>query len=134
MVALWARRRYKSHMQVKALYLGCMAKPWISVAARLSAECSIEPAYFVYWADDKDFFEAADFRNCFFQSLEAAWKGLGFPKDTMAQVIEPHVRKAFADYELIAIRMMDRLDPDGQSFSSRQRERFYLRTTELSQI
>ena len=67
-------------MTINALYLCCIANPWISVAQNLE-KVGIVPKYFVVWGKEEQRFESAFLDAEHIQTVESAWKGLGFPDE-----------------------------------------------------
>jgi hypothetical protein len=102
-----------------------MAKPWIEVVLRLEQSYGVIPCCLVIWRDEKPEFEDAGLGNSHLQTLEDAWKGLGFPAGTRKVALDESELSAIATYELTALKMMDRLDPDGASFSFNARLNFF---------
>ncbi|RAR56800.1 hypothetical protein BCL93_1192 [Onishia taeanensis] len=109
----------------KALYLCCVAEPWVSVAKKLKHEVGIEPVYFVFWSDQSDIFWNEFSGVCHLQTLENAWKGEGFPKNLKPSALDEDMLKEIAWYEINALKMMDRLDPLGNSFGFQERRYFF---------
>jgi len=110
---------------MNAIYLCAIAHPWIEVSKKLASEYNIKPCYFVHWQSDKKEYFKSSLKNCYLQSLEDAWKGLGFPSDIDRYIFDEEELKSIAYYELIALKMMERLDPDGQSFPFTTRLYFF---------
>jgi len=111
-------------MTQKALYLCCIAEPWIDVAKHLESK-GVIPVYFVHWeADEKAFLKAFN-ETCYLQTVERAWKGLGFPQKLKPKALDEPEHKKIAWYELNALKMMDRLDPLGNHFSFQERRYFF---------
>lgn len=110
---------------MNAIYLCVIAQPWIEVSQRLNNELNVKPSYFVHWGNEEHEFLKADLEHCHFQSLENAWKGLGFPKGTKRYIFDEEELKLIASFELTALKMMDRLDPDGESFPFTARQYFF---------
>lgn len=110
---------------MNVIYLCTIAQPWIEVSQRLSNELNIKPSYFVHWGSEKHEFLKADLQHCHFQSLEDAWKGRGFPQGTKRYVFDEEDLQLIASFELTALKMMDRLDPDGESFPFTARQYFF---------
>ena len=110
---------------MNAIYLCTIAQPWIEVSQRLNNELNVKPSYFVHWGNEEHEFLKADLEHCHFQSLENAWKGLGFPKGTKRYIFDEEELKLIASFELTALKMMDRLDPDGESFPFTARQYFF---------
>lgn len=111
-------------MPKKALYLCCIAEPWISVAKQLENR-GIHAQYFVHWNHDKAIFLEAFAEQCHLQTLEDAWKGLGFPDNLKPKALDEAEFKELAWYELNALKMMDRLDPLGNQFGFQERRYFF---------
>lgn len=108
-----------------ALYLCCIADPWIPVAKRLYSELGLKPVYFVHWGSDSSSFEGQFDESCHLQNMEDAWKGRGFPEALKPAALDESDFKKIAWYELNALKMMDRLDPLGNYFSFQQRRYFF---------
>ena len=108
-----------------AVYLCAMATPWIKVAKRLESEFNIKSSYFIHWQMDKDEFISSGLKNCHLQTIEDAWKMQGFPKNIQRHFFDEEELKKIAHYELIALKMMDRLDPDDESFPFNSRLSFF---------
>lgn len=110
---------------MNAIYLCAMAQPWIEVSKKLELEYNIKPRYFVHWQSDGKAYVKSSLKGYHLQSLEDAWKGLGFPDDIDRYIFDEKQLKLIAYYELIALKMMDRLDPDGESFPFASRLYFF---------
>ena len=110
---------------MNAIYLCTIAEPWIEVSKRLESEYNIKPSYFVHWISDQEVFIKSGFKDCYFQTVGDAWKGLGFPSDIERYIFDEEELRLIAHYELIALKMMDRLDPDGESFPFTIRQYFF---------
>ena len=111
-------------MPQKALYLCCMAEPWINTAKQLETQ-DIVPVYFVHWKDDTEFFTRALKDKCHLQTVEDAWKGIGFPEGMKPKALDETEFKEIAWFELNALKMMDRLDPLGNAFGFQERRYFF---------
>lgn len=110
---------------MNTIYLCTIAEPWIAVSKRLESEYNIKPSYFVHWISDREAFIKSNFKDCYLQTVEDAWKGLGFPSDIERYILDEEELKLIAQYELIGLKMMDRLDPDGESFPFNIRQYFF---------
>lgn len=110
---------------MNAIYLCIYAQPWIQVSQQLKSKFNIEPSYIVYWDVDKKLFTNLNWHNCYLQSLDEAWRGCDFPSHIDKYIFDEKELKAIAHYELIALNMMDRLDPDGESFPFNTRLQFF---------
>jgi hypothetical protein len=117
---------------MKAIYSGCIPDPWLDVAIKLQQENNIEPVYWIGWDNyDKKINIKNEikinFKQCIFHDLSIAWKAI-FPEETNSikkQSLDGELIDNIAPEELIAIKMMDRLDPDRKSFSFRERQRHF---------
>jgi hypothetical protein len=110
---------------MKAIYLCVIAEPWIEAIQKLEYSYCLSPAHIVVWEGEKAKFDEAGFKGVHIQTLDNAWKGLGFPQALKAAVLDESELHAISSYELTALRMMDRLDPDGESFSFHDRLNFF---------
>lgn len=110
---------------MNAIYLCVYAQPWIQVSQQLESKFDIKPSYVVYWDVDKQSFTNMNWHNCYLQSLDQAWKGCDFPSHIDRYIFDEEELKAISHYELIALNMMDRLDPDGESFPFNARLQFF---------
>lgn len=110
---------------MNTIYLCTIAEPWIAVSKRLESEYNIKPSYFVHWISDREAFIKSNFKDCYLQTVEDAWKGLGFPSDIERYILDEEELQLIAQYELIGLKMMDRLDPDGESFPFNIRQYFF---------
>lgn len=110
---------------MNAIYLCTIALPWIKVIKKLEAKFDIKPSYIVHWAEDNKAYQKAKLKNTHLQKIDEAWKGLGFPQDTDRYVFDEKGLKEISSYELIGLKMMDRLDPDGESFPFNERLYFF---------
>ncbi|WP_298979213.1 hypothetical protein [uncultured Psychrobacter sp.] len=110
---------------MNAIYLCVYAQPWIQVSQQLESKFDIKPSYVVYWDVDKKPFTNMNWHDCYLQSLVDAWKGLGFPSNIVRYVFDEEELRRISYYELIALKMMDRLDPDGESFPFNTRLQFF---------
>ncbi len=110
---------------MNAIYLCAMAQPWIEVSKKLQSEFNINPSYIVHWQSDKKAYIKSGLKDCHLQSLEDAWKGLGFPAEIDRYIFDEQQLKSISYYELIALKMMERLDPDGESFPFSTRLYFF---------
>lgn len=100
---------------------------WTDVMMKLKREGLCELKYLFYWEDEskslaKDILQGEDI---YFHDHRLAWKGLGFPKNLPIEVIDSDDIKRFADKELIAIKMMDRIDPFLENFTFSMRQKFF---------
>lgn len=108
---------------MNAIYLCVYAQPWIKVSQQLDSKFNIKPSYFVYRGNDKSAF--TKLKGCYLQYLDDAWKGLGFPSNIDQYIFDEEELRRISYYELIALKMMDRFDPDGESFPFNTRLQFF---------
>tara|TARA_R100001440_G_scaffold10656_7_gene19457 strand:- start:28615 stop:30078 length:1464 start_codon:yes stop_codon:yes gene_type:complete len=100
------------------------SEPWIEVAKELRINYNIHPTYIIHWAKESLAFEKAfpDTHRC---SIEKAWKGLCFSEALNRTSLDEPTLNSIAKYELVGIKMMDRLDPTRESFSFSERQHFF---------
>lgn len=114
-----------THCKINAIYLCCQATPWLNVAKELRNELNIEPKYYVYWDNEKDKVNETHFPGCYFHSLNEAWRGLGFPENIKPTSLDEEMLQALSLHYIIALKMMDRLDPTGNNFPAELRIQFF---------
>ena len=114
-------------MTLRAAYIECTGALWVSVAGAMKRDCDWRP---VFWsaAAESDAAVRSSFPDVTFQENTDAVKGrFG---DWMAEedlpAFDEKLHRAFAYEETIAIRMMDRVDPD-ESFAYLDRIRLFQR-------
>lgn len=110
---------------MNAIYLCTIAQPWIDISLKLQSDFGIEPSYFVHWESERAQFEIPSLKNSYLHAIHKAWKGIGFPEKIKPHIFDEHELVNIAQYELVALKMMDRLDPNGQSFSFNNRLDFF---------
>jgi hypothetical protein len=113
----------------RALLSCCILDPWEDVVQKLSDDNYITPAYWIGWNDlGQENRLLTRFPGLVFHDISDAWMG-NYPDiqnlDTRAGVIDAQILDDFSRYELTAIKMMDRLDSDGNTFSFNERQRHY---------
>jgi hypothetical protein len=113
----------------KVIYNTCFADPWLQVAKVLEEEHGFEPVYWIgYEMDDSEKLIPASFPNAIYQPVFDAYKGI-FPDRISKHYAQAHININFikdcATYELQALKMMDRMDPDCRSFSFSERQRHH---------
>ena len=117
---------------MKAVYNCCIPDPWLDVAKFLLKEKSVEPVYWIGWSDYDFRFnlpQDINFNNCTFHDINDAWKGI-FPKEISnipSISLDGEIIDRISSSELLAIKMMDRLDPDRRSFTFEERQRHFRR-------
>lgn len=116
----------------KVIYNTCIVDPWAQVAKKLKEDFGYEP---IYWIGYEGAFDNSGsvipkmFPGIIFQPFWDAWKG-NFPPEIAKLYNDSYIDidflKSNAFHELIAIKMMDRLDFDRYSFNFMERERHFL--------
>jgi hypothetical protein len=114
---------------MKVIYDICVADPWVQVAQKLQQEHGYEPVYWNGYPDDDSRERvAAAFPHAVYQPYFDACKGI-FPETNMEKSPGAYINidflKNYASYELQAIKMMDRMDPDRHSFNFMERQRHF---------
>jgi hypothetical protein len=117
---------------VNAIYSGCIPNPWLDVAKKLNEENQIKPVYWIGWSNYDNYIDIElelknNFSECVFHDIGAAWKGI-FPNDVNhcnPESLYGDLIDEIAGNELIAIKMMDRLDPNRKSFLFEERQRHF---------
>ena len=113
------------------MYLVCWSDPWIKVAKRLLDEYGYKPVWWVgcaFSTDDMKSEVLQNFSDMVYQYYVDAWKGR-FPKEVEKKAQEKYLDVDFvkktAQYELQAIKMLDRMDQDLRSFNFMERQRHF---------
>lgn len=117
---------------MNTIYSGCIPDPWLEVAIKLQNEQNIKPVYWIGWDNYDKTIDIKqeiknNFKNCIFHNLAVAWKGV-FPIEThtiKSKSLDGQLIDKIAPNELIAIKMMDRLDSDRKSFLFEERQRHF---------
>lgn len=115
---------------INVIYINCYADPWLKVAQRLKEENGFNP---VYWAgyrstDHSDESVVKLFPGVIYQDYIDGFRGV-FPDKVEEWMpdyfIDIDFLRQFSSYELQAMTMMDRLDPDQTCFKFMERLRHY---------
>jgi hypothetical protein len=113
---------------MKIIYSCCNLDPWLDVAEKLQKEDELEPVYWIGWNKNNQEKKVAEkFPRAIFQGITDAWRGI-FPSaanNIQSAPLDAHFLNQNAFHELIALKMMDRLDPDRKSFNFNERQMFY---------
>ncbi|MCD4679463.1 MAG: hypothetical protein K8S00_03655 [Bacteroidales bacterium] len=114
---------------MRVIYNTCFADPWLKVAKKLKEEYGYKPVYWNgYEDDDSKRLVPQYFPDVIYHPYFDAWKGI-FPKEIEDRFAQSYLNinflKDYATYELQAIKMMDRMDPDRHSFSFTERQRHF---------
>jgi CRISPR/Cas system CSM-associated protein Csm2 small subunit len=114
---------------MRVIYNTCFADPWIKVAQKLQKESNFVPIYWNGYEDDnsRELVPKA-FPEVIYHRYFDAWRGV-FPELITKQLgnyaIDLDFFQTHAHEELLAIKMMDRMDPDRHSFNFMERQRHY---------
>jgi len=114
---------------VNALYNTCWIDPWLNVAFHLEKERNIRLTYWIgYYNDNSEFIIPIKSPATIYHSRWDVWKG----------IFSPEIEDIYTEYqlpldfiasygleELIAIKAMDRMDPDRYSFAFTERQRLF---------
>lgn len=111
----------------KAIYINCWYDPWIKVAETIQDKYGIKPAYWVgYQEEQKEDLIRDSFNDVIYHSDHDAWCGR-FPEQIESHYsdycIDIDFLREISQYELIALKMMDRVDPTLHTFSFPERQR-----------
>lgn len=112
---------------MKAIYSTCWSDPWIKTALYLKQSLDIDPIYWIgYEDDDSESLVNKLFPKTIYHKYFDAWRGI-FPKNVLQkqEYLDIDFLKEISNYELQAIKMMDRMDPDRYSFSFSERQRHF---------
>jgi hypothetical protein len=121
------KNSYKKSMKI--IYSSCFSDPWVKIAQKLQQEHGYEPVYWIgYEYDNSKKLVPNAFPNVIYHPYFDAFKGI-FPKEIADRFSGSYINidflKDYASYELQAIKMMDRMDPDRYSFNFMERQRHF---------
>lgn len=111
----------------KAIYINCWTDPWLKVAEKIKVQYGIEPGYWIgYYEEQKESLVKNTFKDVIYQNDSDAWCGR-FPQQIEANYSDEYLDINFirdnSQYELLALKMLDRVDPTQHSFSFPERQR-----------
>lgn len=114
---------------MKVIYNTCFADPWVEVAKKLKKDFGYEPVYWNgYHDDNSEVIIPETFPKVIYHSYYDSWKG-NFPQEITDQnhldYIDVDFLRDYASFELQAIKMMDRMDPNMYSFNFSERQRHF---------
>ena len=111
---------------MNALYSCCIVDPWLDVAKNLYKKNKIKPVYWIGWNENNEEQLIANiFSDIIFHEIVDAWRGI-FPEQVNDNYyLSNKIISENVSHELLAIKMMDRLDSDRKSFNFIERQRFY---------
>ncbi len=117
---------------MNAIYSGCIPNPWLEIAIKLNKDINIKPACWIGWKNYDNNIDIKteienNFPDCIFFDIDITWKAV-FPQVTdsiKSESLDEEMIRSIASYELIAIKMMDRLDPNRKSFTFEERQRHF---------
>ncbi len=113
----------------RILYNTCIADPWLKVAERLQEEQDWNPVYWIGYHDDNSCNLVPEmFSGAIYHEYFSAWKG-NFPEEIAALIenytVDPDFMRELASFELQGLKIMDRMDMDGRSFSYIERQQLF---------
>jgi hypothetical protein len=112
---------------MNALYCCCITDVWIDVSKNLQLDCDINPSYFIAWEEDINKLNSVNITpDTFIQTVEDAWKGIGFPRNVQPYSIDEETIKNYSFEINNGIRMIDRLDPLGSHFPFTDRNYWFI--------
>jgi hypothetical protein len=110
---------------MRAIYNHSFADPWLKVAEQLKRRYAIEPVYWIGYADDDSArLVRRTFPEAVYHANFDAWKGVfpdGVAENAWSSTLDPEDYRHYAEYELQALQLMDRMDFDWRSFSYAER-------------
>jgi len=114
---------------MRTLYNTLWSDPWIKVSDILFKERELIPAYWIGFYDDGSEHDVPiKYPDIIYHSRWDVWKGI-FPveieKTYSNYKLNIDFLNSIANYELQAMTMMDRMDPDRHSFAFAERQRFF---------
>lgn len=94
----------------------CVCDIWSDVIIELYKKHNIKTKYFMYFDETKLIENTKSIHkvlgdDIYFHNHLLAWKGIGFYQATKKNVLDSQLLDSIASYELIALKMMDRIDP-----------------------
>lgn len=114
---------------MQVLYNTCWVNPWLKVAGELHKTHDLKPVYWIGY-DDNDAGKIIPdaFPGVIYHRYWDAWRGI-FPATISEHYQDYHLDvdllKDLACYELQAVKIMDRMDPDRHSFPFAERQRLF---------
>ncbi len=111
------------------LYCCCVANPWLDVIKDLEKE-GLKAKYYIGWENEiSDIKNSGISKDIFIQSVEDLWNGKGFPKDIDYEKygVNNELLDRFAKEQVLALKMMDRLDPTRHNFALLDRQNYFYR-------
>lgn len=111
----------------KTLVCCALADPWLAVTENLKKSNQLDTVYWIGWPEDKAKIELSEGINCTFHNINEAWKGIFPVEDELIHnsQLDGFELVEYSSEELMAIKMLERLDPDQKSFSFNERKDFF---------
>jgi hypothetical protein len=114
---------------MRTLYSTCWVDPWLEVAKRLREKKNLIPIYWLgYYEDGSEELISTNFSDCKYHSRWNAWKGIfnNEVEDNFTSIkLNTDLLNNVLEDEIQAISMMDRMDPDRNSFPFAERQRLF---------
>ena len=110
---------------INTFYCCALGDPWVEVAKKLNLKYNFTSVYWIGWNEDEALIEGVD--KVIYHNMRLAWKGIfpPLPFDIDKPYLDGLAYKNLAEEELMAIKMMDRLDYDRNSFTFNERQFFF---------
>jgi hypothetical protein len=106
----------------------CICDLWIKIASELFHRYNFIPKYFFYFDKEKFEYSKHQFQrkfNPFFHDQREALKGNGFLETPKLNILDESTLNYFLKFEIIALKMMDRMDPMNSSFPFIHRQYYF---------
>lgn len=114
-----------------AIYLCCTYEPWANVIRRLADE-GVRPALVFVWRDELTKYSAAFGSSTTLETVEDGWRGRFGVELSKTVIMDKCLINEYSSEILVALKMMDRLDPSGILFSTDDRFSFIVELIERS--
>jgi hypothetical protein len=106
----------------------CICDLWIKIAYQLFDRYNFVPKYFFYFDKEKFEFSKHQFQRKFqpfFHDQREALKGIGFFGAPKLNILDERTLNYFLKFEIIALKMMDRMDPMNSAFPLTHRQYYF---------
>jgi len=109
---------------INAFFNCALVDPWLSLSQNVP---DLNVAYWIAFKRDPLLQKLKDElpSSSYLQYWEDAWHGNGYPDNLELETPDQLLLEKYASFELTALQMMDRIDPDRHSFSLLERRRFF---------
>jgi len=119
------RGNNRMERKINTIILCAISNPWLETLEILRDNLGINPVYYIGWRKDLTKKRLNEhFPDCYYQTIQDAWKGIGFPENNYCKIDE-EILNSVAKEEIIFLKMLDRLDVDRYSFNLTYRSYFF---------